>query len=88
MYIVFMARDQREVFIWTSVYFGLQNLPWDFHLRENGVHLKNTFPSHGMPPALNAQIGLSQRQIEWFLTKTKEAIFIYNILDSFHYRWP
>jgi hypothetical protein len=45
-----MTRDQREVFNWTIVYLGLQNLPWDFHLREN------TFPSHGISPALIAHI--------------------------------
>jgi hypothetical protein len=48
-----MARDQREEFIWTFFYLDLQNLSW-----ENGVLLKNTFPSHVMPPTLIAHISV------------------------------
>jgi hypothetical protein len=78
-YIVSMARDQRrEVFIWTFGYFGLQNLPWNFHLRENGVHLKNTFPSHGiLPPSFDRIfLGFPSIKLNGFFTKTKEAIFV------------
>jgi hypothetical protein len=81
IFIFFMARDQLEVFIWTFVYLGLQNLLWDFLVREYEVHLKFTFSSHGMPPALMAISRLSQHQIEWFFHKNKKAI-LYNVILS------
>jgi hypothetical protein len=62
--VVFMARDQREVFIWTFVYLGLQNLPWNFHL---------------LPVTWNAPsfdrifLGFPSIKLNGLFTKTKEA---------------
>jgi hypothetical protein len=79
-----MARDQRQVFIWTFIYLGLQNFSWDFQVRENGVHLKNTFPFTWISPASfdRKYLRFPSIKLNGFFTKTKEAILGDSMLYS------